>query len=171
MLSKTSIIILGLLVERNMSAYDMCSRIDSMNMKYWHSIGATTLYETCIRLQKKGLIATTEESDRKTMYELTARGLSELQETIRELFNRVDFDSIWFTLAYMFSGVIPKDELIKLKEQRMELLCDYEIGIQKQLNKMKEMGIPFERVSAVQRMYQIVLVEKEFLMSIEHICK
>ena len=53
MLSKTSIVILGLLCKGEKNAYDMLKMIDSMNMKYWLPIGATTLYETCLRLQKK----------------------------------------------------------------------------------------------------------------------
>ena len=47
---------MGILTRGKKNAYDMLKVIDQMNMKYWLPIGATTLYETCIRLQKKGLI-------------------------------------------------------------------------------------------------------------------
>ena len=53
MLSKTSIVICGMLLQGEMNAYDMLKMIDSMNMQYWHPIDATTLYETCLRLEKK----------------------------------------------------------------------------------------------------------------------
>ena len=56
MLSKTSIVIMGTLTKGEKNAYDILKMIDRMNMKYWLPIGATTLYETCIRLEKKGLI-------------------------------------------------------------------------------------------------------------------
>ena len=54
-LSKTSIVICGMLLEGEMNAYDMLKMIDRMYMKYWHPIGATTLYETCIRPFTRGL--------------------------------------------------------------------------------------------------------------------
>ncbi len=50
MLSKTSIVITGMLLQGEMNAYDMLKMIDNMNMQYWHLIGATTLYES---FQKK----------------------------------------------------------------------------------------------------------------------
>lgn len=55
MLSKTSIVICGMLLQGEMNAYDMLKMIERMNMQYWHPIGATTLYETCLRLEKKRL--------------------------------------------------------------------------------------------------------------------
>ena len=62
MLSKTSIVIMGTLTKGEKNAYDILKMIDRMNMKYWLPIGATTLYETCIRLEKKGLIKDTGEN-------------------------------------------------------------------------------------------------------------
>ena len=77
MLSKTSIVILGMLRKGEMNAYDMLKMIDRMNMKYWFPIGATTLYETCLRLEKKNYIENTGESDKKAVYKLTESGLKE----------------------------------------------------------------------------------------------
>ena len=92
MLSKTSIVILGMLRKGEMNAYDMLKMIDRMNMKYWFPIGATTLYETCLRLEKKNYIENTGESDKKAVYHLTDAGMQELKSTICALFERVDFD-------------------------------------------------------------------------------
>ena len=74
MLSKTSIVIMGMLCEGEMNAYDMLKMIDTMNMKYWLPIGATTLYETCKRLEKKDYIENTGESDTKAIYHITDAG-------------------------------------------------------------------------------------------------
>ena len=101
MLSKTSIVIMGMLSKGEMNAYDMLKMIEKMNMKYWFPIGATTLYETCLRLQKKNYIENTGESDKKAIYLITKEGLQELKSSICELFERVDFDSVWFCLAVM----------------------------------------------------------------------
>ena len=94
MLSKTSIVITGMLLQGEMNAYDMLKMIDSMNMQYWHPIGATTLYETCLRLEKKGYIEDTGKADNKAVYRITEAGRTELKATICALFERVDFDDL-----------------------------------------------------------------------------
>ena len=78
MLSKTSIIICGMLLQGEMNAYDMLKMIERMNMQYWHPIGATTLYESCLRLEKKGFIEDTGKSENKAVYRLTAGGRIQL---------------------------------------------------------------------------------------------
>ena len=69
---------MGILTKGEKNAYDMLKVIDQMNMKYWLPIGATTLYETCIRLQKKGLIEDTGEAENKAVYCITDAGRKEL---------------------------------------------------------------------------------------------
>ena len=102
---------MGILTKGEKNAYDMLKVIDQMNMKYWLPIGATTLYETCLRLQKKGLIEDTGEAENKAVYCITDAGRKELKKTICDLFERVDYDSVWFCLAVIFSDVLTKKEL------------------------------------------------------------
>lgn len=56
MLSKTSIVICGLLYNEQLSAYDLLKKIEERQMRYWLPIGNTTLYETALRLEKKVLL-------------------------------------------------------------------------------------------------------------------
>ena len=131
MLSKTSIVICGMLLQGEMNAYDMLKMIDNMNMLYWHPIGATTLYESCLRLEKKGYIEDTGKADNKAVYRITEAGRAELKATICALFERVDFDSVWFCLAVMYSEVLTKKELEEEKKKRASLLEEYEKGKKK----------------------------------------
>ena len=163
MLSKTSIVILGMLMNGEMNAYDMLKMIDRMNMKYWFPIGATTLYETCLRLEKKNYIENTGESDKKAVYKLTASGLKELKSTICGLFERVDFDSVWFCLAVMYSGVLSKKELEREINIREKLLDEYEKGTLENKEKMLQYDVSYIEVYAIDRMIQIIRMEKETL--------
>ena len=149
MLSKTSIVITGMLLQGEMNAYDMLKMIDNMNMQYWHPIGATTLYESCLRLEKKGLIEDTGKSDNKAVYRITAAGRAELKSTICELFERVDYDSVWFCLAVMYSGILSKSELE-----------EYEKGTIENRDKMLAAKVPYIDICAIDRMIQIVQMEK-----------
>lgn len=163
MLSKTSIVILGMLKKGEMNAYDMLKMIDRMNMKYWFPIGATTLYETCLRLGKKKYIENTGESDKKAVYKLTEPGLNELKSTICELFERVDFDSVWFCLAVMYSGVLNKKELSREINIREKLLDEYEKGTLENKERMLKYDVSYIEVCAIDRMIQIIRMEKETL--------
>ena len=163
MLSKTSIVICGMLLHGEMNAYDMLKMIDSMNMQYWHPIGATTLYETCLRLEKKGLIEDSGKADNKTVYRITDAGRAELKSTIRALFERVDYDSVWFCLAVMYSGILTKKELEAEKKKRAALLDEYEKGTIENRNKMLATKVPYIDICAIDRMIQIVKMEKETL--------
>lgn len=163
MLSKTSIVITGMLLQGEMNAYDMLKMIDNMNMQYWHPIGATTLYESCLRLEKKGLIEDTGKSDNKAVYRITESGRAELKSTICELFERVDYDSVWFCLAVMYSGILSKDELEEEKKKRATLLDEYEKGTIENRDKMVAAKVPYIDLCAIDRMIQIVQMEKETL--------
>ena len=166
MLSKTSIVITGMLLQGEMNAYDMLKMIESMNMQYWHPIGATTLYESCLRLEKKGLIEDTGKSDNKAVYRITDSGRAELKSTICELFERVDYDSVWFCLAVMYSGILSKSELEEEKKKRAALLDEYEKGTIENRDKMLAAKVPYIDICAIDRMIQIVQMEKETLEKI-----
>lgn len=163
MLSKTSIVICGMLLQGDMNAYDMLKLIDNMNMQYWHPIGATTLYESCLRLEKKGYIEDTGRADNKAVYRITEAGRSELKSTICELFERLDYDSVWFCLAVMYSGILSKEELEEEKKKRSALLDEYEKGTIENRDKMFAAKVPYIDICAIDRMIQIVQMEKETL--------
>ena len=52
-------------------------------------------------------------------------GRAELKATICAIFERIDFDSVWFCLAVIYSGVLTKKEL----EEEKKLLQNYEMPI------------------------------------------
>ena len=163
MLSKTSIVICGMLLQGEMNAYDMLKMIDNMNMQYWHPIGATTLYESCLRLEKKNYIEDTGKADNKAVYRITEAGRAELKATICALFERVDFDSVWFCLAVMYSEILTKKELEEEKEKRAALLDEYEKGTIENRDKMLAAKVPYIDICAIDRMIQIIQMEKETL--------
>lgn len=163
MLSKTSIVICGMLLQGEMNAYDMLKMIENMNMQYWHPIGATTLYESCLRLEKKNYIEDTGKADNKAVYRITEAGRAELKATICTLFERVDFDSVWSCLAVMYSGVLSKKELEEEKQKRAALLDEYEKGTIENRDEMLAAKVPYIDICAIDRMIQIIQMEKKTL--------
>ena len=166
MLSKTSIVIMGTLTKGEKNAYDILKMIDRMNMKYWLPIGATTLYETCIRLEKKGLIKDTGEAENKSIYCITDKGKTELKKAICELYERVDYDSVWFCLAVLYSDILTKKEFETEKKKRMALLEEYEIGTKANKEILVKNHSPYSSICAIDRMISIIEMEKETLSNL-----
>lgn len=166
MLSKTSIVIMGTLTKGEKNAYDILKMIDRMNMKYWLPIGATTLYETCIRLEKKGLIKDTGEAENKSIYCITDKGKTELKKAICELYERVYYDSVWFCLAVLYSDILTKKEFETEKKKRMALLEEYEIGTKANKEILVKNQSPYSSICAIDRMISIIEMEKETLSNL-----
>lgn len=154
---------MGILTKGEKNAYDILKMIDRMNMKYWLPIGATTLYETCIRLEKKGYIEDTGEAENKAVYCITDKGRKELKKTICALFERVDYDSVWFCLAVMYSDILSKKELAEEKKKRQALLDEYEAGTKANREILLAGNVPYSSICAIDRMIHIIEMEKETL--------
>ena len=157
---------MGILTQGEKNAYDMLKVIDRMNMKYWLPIGATTLYETCIRLEKKGYIEDTGESDNKAVYRITEKGTAELKKTICGLYERVDYDSVWFCLAVLYSNVLSKRELAVEKKKRQAILDEYEAGTKANRDLLIKENVPYEGICAIDRMIHIIEMEKDTLKNL-----
>lgn len=167
MISKTSIVILGILYNQSMSAYDILKRIDDMNMKHWFPIGNTTLYETALRLEKKTLIIGDHSNNSKVIYTISEKGKTELKNTIRALFLKIDFDTVWFCLATMYCYILDKEELKELVKQRKALLKEYYEGTSQHMRKMIEQEVPLHGICSIQRMLDVIVLEQNTLKSIE----
>lgn len=159
MISKTSIVILGILCNENLSAYDILKRIEHMEMKYWWPIGDTTLYETAIRLEKKNLIQGTKQNA-KVVYSITNEGRDELKEAIRTIFLRVDYDTIWFSLAMMYHSVLNDAEITELITKRRTLLQEYSKAIEENLlEHVNNPHVPKSAILTMKRMLNITNLE------------
>ena len=114
-------------------------------------------------LEKNAFIEDTGKADNKAVYRLTKTGRAELKASVRALFERVDFDSVWFCLAVMYSGVLTKKELEAEKKKRAALLDEYEKGTIENRDKMLSAKAPYIDICAIDRMIQIIQMEKETL--------
>ena len=86
-----------------------------------------------------------------------------MKSTICSLFERVDFDSVWFCLAVMYSGILTNKELNEEKKKRAAILDEYEKGTIENRDKMLVAKVPYIDICAIDRMIQIIQMEKETL--------
>jgi hypothetical protein len=78
----------------------------------------------------------------------------------------VDYDSVWFCLAGLYSNVLSKKELAEEKKKRQALLDEYEAGTKANRDMLIKENVPYEGICAIDRMIHIIEMEKETLKNL-----
>lgn len=63
MLSKPATMLLGLINEKPLNAYEIIKVLEYMNIKYWFNIADSTVYTTIKTFEKRGFILGTVKKD------------------------------------------------------------------------------------------------------------
>lgn len=163
MLSKSATLLLGIIYDKPLNAYEITKLLNYMNIQWWYSIADSTVYITLKTLQKKKLIAgTTEKTGNmpaRTIYSLTEKGQNELKETIRKSIVQFDYDTNIFTIAAFLMDLLEKEEAITLLKERLRVLHSYLDGIRKQDCAAWAQEVPAIHAANVRRMTDIVEAE------------
>lgn len=163
MLSKPATMLLGLINEKPLNAYEITKMLSYMNVRWWFNIADSTVYTTIKNLEKKKLISGVTEKvgnmPNKTVYTLTEQGHSEFLNTLRKSICQVDFDTNIFTIAAFFIDAFDEAEKQRLLKKRLQILNDYLIGIKKQDNPIWERSVSASHVANIKRMIDIIAIE------------
>lgn len=137
MLSKPATMLLGLIQERPLNAYEIIKQLRYMNVRWWFNIADSTVYATLKSLEKNGLIAGTVKKagnmPEKTVYTITEKGNREFRDTLRSSILSFDYDTNIFSIAAFFMDAFDGAEKRALLEKRLEVLRGYLAGIEGQL--------------------------------------
>ena len=163
MLSKSATMIMGLINNSPLNAYEIVKQLQWMNIKYWYNIADSTVYATIKSIEKKGYISGTIEKEGnmpdKTVYTLTDKGRDELRKTLSHSIITFDFDTNIFSIAAFFIDFFEPDEQKQLLEQRLENLYHYLKGIENQVTESWKNRVASFHVANVNRMMDIVKAE------------
>ncbi|MCC0636435.1 MULTISPECIES: PadR family transcriptional regulator [unclassified Clostridioides] len=174
MLSKPATMLLGLINEKPLNAYEIIKVLEYMNVKYWFNIADSTVYTTIKTLEKRGLILGTVKKDGnmpdKTVYTITEKGSIEFHDTLRSSILKFDYDTNIFSITAFFIEYLGKEERKKLLEKRLEVLNQYLTGI-KQKDDDWEKEVSEFHVANVKRMIDIVLAEISGTKKLLTVCK
>ena len=163
MLSKPATMLLGLIYEKPLNAYEITKLLGYMNIRWWFDIADSTVYTTIKNLEKKGYI--TGETEKignmpdRTVYTITVKGEAELRETLKKALVQFDYDTNVFTIAAFFIDIIDADEKKDLLKKRLELLQAYLAGISKQVTAEWEQNVSASHVANLKRMIDLVNAE------------
>ncbi|MGO0905429.1 PadR family transcriptional regulator [Clostridioides difficile] len=155
-------LILGLINEKPLNAYEIIKVLEYMNVKYWFNIADSTVYTTIKTLEKRDFILGAVKKDGnmpdKTVYTITEKGSIEYHDTLRNSILKLDYDTNIFSIVAFFIECLEKEEIKNLLKKRLEILNQYLTGI-KQKNDNFEKEVSEVHVAKVKRMIDIVLAE------------
>jgi len=163
MLSKPATIILGLINEKPLNAYEITKMLNVMNIKSWFNIADSTVYTTIKNLEKKDKIVGFIEKDgnmpEKTIFSLTTKGKQEFLDTLRESILNFDYDTNVFSIASFFLNALENEECKALLNRRLDVLGKYLEGINAQVEKMKNDKESLLHIANVKRHSELVKAE------------
>ena len=142
MLSKPATMLLGLIYEKPLNAYEIIKHLNYMNVKWWFNIADSTVYSTLKTLEKKEyIIGTTEKVGNmpdRTVYSLSEKGKDEFISTLKASILQFNYDTNIFSIAAFFLNTFTPEEQQKLLQERLTVLQKYRTGIEKQVNPLWE---------------------------------
>lgn len=163
MLSKPATLLLGIIYEKPLNAYEITKLLAYMNIKWWFNIADSTVYTTLKNLEKRGLIEGTIERignmPDRTIYSLTGKGKDELKETIKESILQFSYDTNIFTISAFVMDILETEEKKELLQKRLGILQSYLAGISKQDNETWKQEVPALHVANLERMIDIIQAE------------
>ncbi|KXL51989.1 transcriptional regulator PadR-like family protein [Anaerotignum neopropionicum] len=146
MLSKIMTILLGIIEQQPVNAYELNKWLSTMHVRDWYPIAGSTVYATLKTAEKKGfIIGNTEKSGNmpeKTVYSITESGKLRFVETIKSFLIDFEYDITPFSIGMFFIQEIESKEAIFLLEKRIERLKKYNEEVALQIDKMTNNKVP-----------------------------
>lgn len=164
MLTKSATIILGIIQEHPINAYELIKVLSTFRIKDWYEIADSSVYATLKSLEKKNyIIGETQKSGNmpdKTVYSLTSSGKTELKKTIKNFIVHFDYDLVPFLIACFFVDVIGREDALSCLQERYDFLLKNSDGLKKQIQKLEsDTEIPAYVICNVEHNCMIVETE------------
>lgn len=163
MLSKPATMLLGLIYEKPLNAYEIIKLLNYMNVKWWFNIADSTVYSTLKVLEKREFITGTTEKvgnmPDRTVYSLSVKGKCVFQDTLRKSITQFNYDTNIFSIAAFFLNTFTPTEQRELLQERLSVLQKYREGIEKQVNLLWENKVSAIHSANVKRMIDLVDAE------------
>ncbi len=147
-MSTVDLILLGIVMERSCSAYEMQKNIEYRNLSKWVKVSSPSIYKNVLRLEEKGYLSgdvmREGKMPEKTIYSITDSGKSYFLSLMKE--TAAGAVSVMFD----FNAVVANLNKIP-KKQATELISDIRSGITVSKTYMEDMLPQREHIPLVGR--------------------
>ncbi len=123
MLSKASILILGIIEEKPVNPYEINKLLDVIKIREWFPVAVSSVYATIKALQAKGYIEGEAMKEgnmpEKTVYSATEKGRTHLNQALSAVLESEELDSVAFNIGTIFMCHLEKKLVLELLEKRL----------------------------------------------------
>lgn len=133
MVSAIDLILLGMLQEQRLSAYDLEKTVEKRNISSWINISKTSIYNKVLQYEKKGYVTSETVKNGnmppKTIYSITEQGkeylLDGMKQNSKEVFRFfIDYNAILINM-----NILDKDERKELLINMQKEISAFAVGI------------------------------------------
>lgn len=165
MLSKTMAILLGIIEEQPINAYEMIKLLTRMNVRSWCAIADSTVYATLKAALKKDYIAGEVEKGGtmpdKTIYYITEKGRAEFISTIEAFVSCFEYDVTPFSIAMFFVTALELERALVLLRERLVLLYGLQESTAAQIKGMMAKKLPALYICNARQSLCIIMAQLE----------
>jgi len=126
MLSKLSVLILGIISEKERNPYEVTKMLEELQLKKWLPLADSTVYVTINNLKKQGLISGRSERTgnlpEKTFYTITPEGEYELQHSVTSFLEDDSTGPSNFDIGILLMYNLSKPEILFKLKKKLERL-------------------------------------------------
>lgn len=127
-MTKEGILILGMLLERPKSPYEMVSIAQSIDPRYWFAVADQTFYGDIRKFSKIGYLtgtpSRTGNRPEKTIFQLSESGRAVVQKAILDYLDSDDTNPEMFKLAILYLPYLDRSMAKVSLEHRLKLMSD-----------------------------------------------
>jgi DNA-binding PadR family transcriptional regulator len=155
--------VLALAAERPMHPYEMATLLKERGKDQSIKINWGSLYTVVGNLEKHGLIEATEtvragRRPERTVYSITATGLAEMRDWLRELLGAPEKEYRRLEAALSLLAVLPPAEVAELLAQRLDAL---EAQIAEYTQALEHWGKEIPRLFLIEGEYDLAMLRAE----------
>lgn len=154
MLTKSEIVLLGLLSEGAKYAWQIEKDVEHRAIRFWTDLSQATIYRQLTALEKAGMIDSSrgvvDGRARKT-YTLTVLGNAALCENLLGLLTAPEHMKYGIDLATYNSGLLHRNDVLTALSSYREKLLEAIRGYEETEEYMRSEGCPYHRLAVVRR--------------------
>lgn len=169
-MTKTDLLLLGLLLERPMHGYELYQYIQSEGIDTWFHVSAAGVYYSLGKLRDRGLVAESRQrgrrSSRKSIYRLTEEGRAAFFEAMEVQLASKEVAYLDYDLSIYLLNKFPLPRAIPQLEKHLALLAKESQNVQAALAAEAEDGLSPVKLAILDHKARFLNMERDWLADV-----
>jgi DNA-binding PadR family transcriptional regulator len=169
-MTKTDLLLLGLLLERPMHGYEVYQQIQAEGIDAWFSISAAGVYYSLGKLHDLDLLVGSQQhggrSSRKSVYRLSEAGRSAFFAAMEEELASEEEASLDYDLAIYLLNRLPLQRAVPRLKQRQAILAEQSQQVETALEQERDAGSSPLRRAILDHKHRFLKMEQVWLAEV-----